>query len=64
MTIKAKVKFRKGETIRHKESGVVCRCLSIDTYGDIIYVLGEELYVKGAHRFLRYDQEEWESVQE
>lgn len=64
MIDKAKFKFQKGDTLRHKPSGVLCKCLSIDEYGDIIYVLGEELKVKGAHRFLRYEDDQWEKENE
>lgn len=65
MVTKAQAKFKKGDIIRHKERGVVCKCLSIDVYGDIIYILGEELsQKKGPHKFLRYEEDQWEKGEE
>ena len=62
MIDKAKYKFQKGDTLRYIPTGMLCTCLSIDEYGDTIYVLGEEQHAKGSHKFMRYEEDKWEKV--
>jgi hypothetical protein len=57
-----KTSFRVGDKIRYKPKNVLCKCLTIDKIGDIIYVLGQDLSNKEAKVYLRYTLDDWEKV--
>ena len=60
----ATLSIKRGDKIRLAFNGVLCRCLTISKKGDIVVLLGEELGVKGAHRFFSYELDKWELVDE
>jgi hypothetical protein len=60
---KQSISIQKGDIIRLKKKDIVCRCESIDTYGDVVYILGSGIHAKGGQKYYRYPESEWEKVE-